>query len=428
MNSDGQFQGPMTLRQALAHSRNIAAVKLLMDVGAEPAIQMARNLGIRSPLGTNISLSLGSYEVTPLELTAAYTVFPNLGVRVNPAMVKKVVDRFGNVLEDNSVQPLDPGARMAEDAANGDPLATLPIQESVPDETAEPDESEPAPEPQNPATDNKVVAPSAVVQNLLADSFPPTASSESDMIRVLSPRTSYLMLSMMRDVCVSGTAASVSRLRRGDLCGKTGTTDDCTDAWFVGFSRKFTTGVWMGYDAKTSLGHKEYGATAALPVWMDFMKEALHNQPVLGYPVPPGIVFATDVPQRPEALLEAGPDLAPDLALKEISPVDGTFVSDPSQPDFDPNRPLELMQASTAYAPELIRILSTTGQTLGYGAYTRDQRGKIAVHARYPVAGGETLEQSEAQGAQEESYMQGAARFLKNLPQFIPSLPRGWLQ
>jgi penicillin-binding protein 1A len=428
MNSDGQFQGPMTVRQALAHSRNITAVKLLMDVGAESAVQMSRNLGIRSPLGRNLSLSLGSYEVTPFELTAAYTVFPNLGVKVNPVMVKKVVDRFGNVLEDNSAPPLDPGARMKEDEANGTPLPTPPGELTGTDEKQKPEGSGLIAEMRGLANDNRTASAGASVENLLTDTFPPAFSTRTGMVRVLSPQTSYLMLSMMRDVCVSGTAANVSRLRRRDLSGKTGTTDDCTDAWFVGFNPKFTTGVWIGHDAKASLGHREYGASAALPVWMDFMKEALRNHPVSGYSVPPGIVFATEVPQPLDALLEAGPDLAPDPTIKQISPVDGTFEPDPNQPNFGADRPVELVQASTAYSPDMIRILSTTGETLGYGAYTRDQRGRITVHARFPVPGEEPHGQAGGQEVPEESYIQGASRFLRNLPQFLPSDPRGWLQ
>jgi penicillin-binding protein 1A len=428
MNSDGQFQGPMTVRQALAHSRNIAAVKLLMDVGGESAVQMARNLGIRSSLGTNLSLSLGSYEVTPLELTAAYTVFPNLGIRVNPVLVKKVVDRFGNVLEDNSAQPLDPGARMIEDAAHDNPLPNPPGEQLDNEGEQERGGSGLVDEMRNLATENRTAAPDTSVEKLLADTFPPAVSFRNDMVRVLSPQTSYLMLSMLRDVCKSGTAAAVSKLRRRDLSGKTGTTDDCTDAWFVGFNPKFTTGVWIGYDAKAPLGRREYGATAALPVWMDFMKEALRDHPVSGYPVPLGIVFAADAPSRLEALLEAEPDRAPDPYTKQISPVDATFTPDPRQPVFGADRPLELVQASAAPYPDTIRILSSTGETLGYGVYTRDQKGKVTVYARYPSNGGEPQDEHETQEAPEESYIQGAARFLKNLPQFFPSVPRGWLQ
>ncbi len=97
-NADGQYHGLMTLRDALAQSRNVVAIKLLMDIGLDPAIRMARRMGIRTRLEKNLSLCLGTSEVTPLDLTAAYTVFPNMGIRVEPVLIEKVKDRFGNVL------------------------------------------------------------------------------------------------------------------------------------------------------------------------------------------------------------------------------------------------------------------------------------------------------------------------------------------
>lgn len=149
-------------------------------------------------------------------------------------------------------------------------------------------------------------------------------SRRPDPVRVMSPQTAYLMLSGLRQITVSGTAAKAQRLKRRDIAGKTGTTDDCTDAWFIGFNPKYTTGVWFGYDAKVSLGKKEYGSRAALPVWMDFMGEALASEPETGYPAPPGIVFDLGTNRRVSelALLESDPDLAPDILRKQFSPVD----------------------------------------------------------------------------------------------------------
>ena len=117
-NADGQFLGPITLKQALAQSRNIAAVKLIMDISPERTIHMARKMGIRSSLDKNLSLSLGSSEVTPLELTSAYTVFPNMGLRISPVLIKRVEDRFGNVLEDNSMEPLDIAAHLKDELSS----------------------------------------------------------------------------------------------------------------------------------------------------------------------------------------------------------------------------------------------------------------------------------------------------------------------
>ncbi len=293
-NSDRQFDGPMTFKHALAYSRNIISVKLLMDVGMDPVIRMARNMGIQSPLRRNLSLSLGASEVTPLELTSAYTVFPNMGVRVPPVLVKKVVDRFGNVLEDNSAKPLSVLQQITAGGSSGIPF----IEPSASGKMA-PGSSYDSQmqgglvdEMHNLAYESQGASSNPDDKQGPAGSLQAAAARHGPrMVRVLSPQSAYLMVSVLRDTCVSGTAAAAARLHRQDLAGKTGTTDDCTDAWFVGFNPEYTTGVWMGYDGKVSLGHREYGGTAALPVWMDFMRKAIGSEPSVGYPVPDGIVF-----------------------------------------------------------------------------------------------------------------------------------------
>ncbi len=365
-NADGSYRGPMTLRKALADSRNTTAVKLLMDVGADATVQMAHNMGIESPLRKHLSLALGASEVTPLELTSAYMAFPNLGVRVSPVLIKKVVDRYGVVLEDHTTEPLNPLDRMLTDEAdlyssgyalNEEAAANLWAQHGV----------------------------TAPVLNQTRNVTPVDVSSlNTPMPRVLSPQTSYLMLSMMRDVCVSGTAPAVGKLKRRDLTGKTGTTDDSTDAWFVGSNPDYTTGVWIGYDAKQSLGKKEHGSTAALPVWIEFMKEALKTRPPAAYPTPKGILFleaenaAASV--RSDALLEAGADFVPNASLKLVSPVDTVYL--PTAAQVDPYTGESVLLAPTDQ-PQSVRVLSPTGQTVGYGYFARDQRGRTVV---YPIS------------------------------------------
>ena len=210
-NSDGQFQGPMTFRQALAHSRNIIAVKLLMDVGMEPVIQMARNMGIHSPLRRNLSISLGASEVTPLELTSAYTVFPNMGVRVSPVMVKKVVDRFGNVLEDNTVEPLDVPAHMTTEGGASLPAVEPPASVTAGGSVQEPrsvGEGGLIDEMRSLAVENQGSSSGQGREEELSEAFQPSAAGGPRMVRVLSPQTAYLMVSILRDTCVSGTAAA----------------------------------------------------------------------------------------------------------------------------------------------------------------------------------------------------------------------------
>ncbi len=373
-NSDGAFQGPLTLRQALAHSRNIVAIKLLMDVGLDNTVRLAQSMGITSPLRKNLSLALGSAEVSPLDLTAAYTVFPNLGIKVQPIFVKKVVDRFGKVLEDNTVEPVKPALRMVQDQTDYGFQ-----EEGITEQTIYGPQF--SSEEQGQQRQNQAIRPHAPIT--------PTVSLQSlanGAPRVISAESAYLMLSMMRDVCISGTAAAANKLKIPNLTGKTGTTDDCTDAWFVGSNPQYTTGVWMGHDTKTSLGRREHGATAALPVWMDVMREAVAGKPATDYPTPPGIVFLDGAAYagriRKNALLEAGPDFAPNPQLKQISPVDMLYGPTPGQVDPYTGAP---MLVNAAYDAEQVRVLTTTGETLGYGYYTKDQKGRPAVYAFNPL-------------------------------------------
>ncbi|MBI5251677.1 MAG: PBP1A family penicillin-binding protein [Desulfomonile tiedjei] len=423
MNSDGGFHGPMTFKQALAHSRNIIAVKLLMDVGIDQTIQMAHDMGIRASLGANLSLALGSSEVTPLELAAAYTVFPNLGVKVNPVMVKKVVDRFGRVLEDNTVTPLDVLSRTMKDAA-------LP-REAV---TTRPSPGESQEglinEMRRLALPDQDPSQQSGLDRLLTSTFPTGDHLTANMIRVLSPQSAYLMVSALRETCVSGTAAAAGRLKRNDLAGKTGTTDDCTDAWFVGFNSKYTTGVWMGFDAKVSLGRHEYGGTAALPVWMSFMKEALTGQRSTGYPAPPGIVFnGVMEPARQTlsdpSLLQASPDFASAPELKQVCPVDTVFVPATGQMDPLTGQPIHSDYGYSSY-PGAIRVLSQTGQTLGYASYSVDNKGRFALHRDTMMDAG--LYESEADQQPSESSVQDSGMFRSIQRYLSPLLQRGWIQ
>jgi penicillin-binding protein 1A len=197
-NYDEKFEGTITLRRALAQSRNIPALKLADSLGIKTVIDYAHRFGITSNLRPYLPVALGAAEVTPLEQTSAFSVFPNDGVRITPRYITKVTDYQGRVLEED---------------------------------------------------------------------FP-------DVKDAISARTARIMTSMLQEVVQHGTAIAAAAMQY-PLGGKTGTTNDFTDAWFVGFSPTLTCGVWMGYDEKKSLGAKETGGHAALPIWMDFMKVAL---------------------------------------------------------------------------------------------------------------------------------------------------------
>ncbi|MGA7449681.1 MAG: PBP1A family penicillin-binding protein [Terriglobales bacterium] len=197
-NYDGKFEGTITLRRALAQSRNIPALKLADRIGIKTVIDYARRFGITANIPAYLPVALGSAEITPLEQTSAFSVFPNDGVRVAPRYITKVTDYEGRILEEDY----------------------------------------------------------------------------SDIKDVVSSRTARIMTSMLREVVLHGTAVAAAKMPY-PLAGKTGTTNDFTDAWFVGFSPSLTCGVWIGYDEKKSLGEKETGARAALPIWIQFMNVAL---------------------------------------------------------------------------------------------------------------------------------------------------------
>jgi penicillin-binding protein 1A len=196
-NYDEKFEGIITLRRALAQSRNIPALKLASRIGIKNVIEYAEKFGITARLPPYLPVALGSAEITLMEQTSAYSVFPDDGVRVTPRYITKVTDYEGRVLEENYPEVKD----------------------------------------------------------------------------VISVRTARIMTAMLREVVLHGTAVGAANLPF-PVAGKTGTTNDFTDAWFVGFSPAMTCGVWVGFDEKKTLGAKETGAHAALPIWMNFMNAA----------------------------------------------------------------------------------------------------------------------------------------------------------
>jgi penicillin-binding protein 1A len=210
-NYDGKFEGVITFRHALAESRNIPALKVTERIGGiKTVIDYARKFGITSPLLPYLPVALGAADITLAEQTAAFTTFPNEGVRVVPRYIRKVTDYDGRVLEENYPEVRD----------------------------------------------------------------------------VVGSRTARVMVSMLREVVLHGTGFQASKLNH-PLGGKTGTTNDFTDAWFVGFSPSITCGVWVGFDEKKTLGNKETGAVAALPIWIDFMRVALKGRESEDFAAPP---------------------------------------------------------------------------------------------------------------------------------------------
>jgi penicillin-binding protein 1A len=252
-NYGRSFYGPITLREALVRSVNNATVHLFRDVGVDFVMNYARRIGIESPLNRDLSLALGSSGVSLLELTRAYATFPAGGRRVTPIFIRRVTDREGQVLFENV--PLG-DAPLAEPGDESDELADVDVAAAERPGNGEP---------------------------------PDTADPD----QLISPEQAYLTTALLRAVVTDpkGTGWRLRALKR-PVAGKTGTTNDQGDAWFMGFSPDIMTGVWVGHDESRFLGWGETGSRAAAPIWVDYMRVALANRPVRDFPVPESIVFA----------------------------------------------------------------------------------------------------------------------------------------
>lgn len=215
-NFDGKFLGPITVRTALQKSRNVVSVYLANKMGLDAVIDAARKLGITTPIGRDMSISLGTSEVKLSELVGAYSVFAAGGLLTDPIVVRQVKDRDGKVVYDQR-----PNAKM-----------------------------------------------------------------------VISEETAFIMAHMMKGVVERGTATILKKLER-PVAGKTGTTNEEMDAWFVGFTPEWAGGIWVGFDVKRQIGHKETGGKVAAPIFLYFMQEFLKDTPPLDFVIPDGVVPVT---------------------------------------------------------------------------------------------------------------------------------------
>jgi penicillin-binding protein 1A len=263
-NYSEDFLGPITLRTALAKSRNAATIRILSDIGIAPVRDMARVLGISSKLEMNLGLALGNSEVTLAELVRAYTPFANGGKRIDPIFILEVRDRTGRVIAQNV--PL-----LASQGGEGTPPVGQGTDESA-GETTHDGDVERVMEKLRQAAEAKH-----------GDGLP------SDY--QLDPVDAYLMTEMLRAVVQEGTGVRVKELGR-PVAGKTGTTNDLHDAWFIGYSPEIAAGVWVGYDSARNLGLNETGGRTSAPIFLDYMKHALRDRPIQDFQVPDGVVFA----------------------------------------------------------------------------------------------------------------------------------------
>lgn len=312
-NHSEKFYGDTTLRMALIKSRNVPTVKLLQEIQVPYLLDYAQTLGIRKGLNADLSVALGANAISLLDLTTTYAVFPRNGMRTEPVFVLKVQDRDGNTVQEYQAEAAiaDLKARWEKiqqerygttatpaPGAPASPETATPAEPTKPDSAMDADKlaegdvdpatGEPRMGGEKPNEEEVLVkAPNAPsderMKSLKAPRF-------DDPLRAMDARTAYVVGQLLRDAVTEGTGRKAAVLKR-KVGGKTGTTSEYVDAWFVGFSPELVTGTWVGFDTPRTLGSGETGARAALPAWVNYMAAALKPYARDEYEVPKGIVF-----------------------------------------------------------------------------------------------------------------------------------------
>ena len=279
-NDSGDYRGPMPLRQALYQSRNAVSIRVMLRVGADAIVDQASRFGFDPtvmPRNTQIAIGGGTMSLTPIDMVAGYAAFANGGFRVEPHIVTRVERLDGEVV-------LDARHPRACDPCTADDGET--------------------PIPQAP--------------------------------RAISERNAFVMDSMLRDVIRRGTGRRARALDRTDLGGKTGTTDDATDSWFNGYHPSLAATAWVGFSDRRPMGEREWGSTAALPVWIDYMREALDGVPEVARPIPEGVVSVKVSPGSGRAAAPNDPNAVFEYFFADNVPRQGRGEGSPVVPDTTP--------------------------------------------------------------------------------------------
>jgi len=247
-NDSGRFYGPTRVREALTFSRNLVSIRVLQQLGVKKLIEMAERTGFDvEEMQPNLTLALGTHAFTPLDIARGYTAIANGGFRVEPWLIDRIEDVDGNIIFE------------------ADPLVVCHECGRMP------------------ASDT------AGEISRIEDLFEPEEPKAREAPRIIDERVTYVLTSMLEDVIKRGTGRRARVLERDDLAGKTGTTNGPRDAWFSGYNRNLVTTTWVGFDDYSLLGRREFGGTAALPIWIDFMRVALPPEETAAE-MPPGVV------------------------------------------------------------------------------------------------------------------------------------------
>jgi penicillin-binding protein 1A len=282
-NDNNTFLGPIRLREALYKSRNLVSIRVLQAIGIDYALNYVSRFGFnKDDLPRNLSLALGTANLTPLEIAGGWSTFANGGYKVQPYLIERIESRDGKTLF----------------VAN------------------------PPRVPANEAQPNEVAQSSGAPDTLLASTDASASQSQTPAVaeRIVDPRTTYILNSMLQDVIKRGTGRRALSMGRSDIAGKTGTTNESKDSWFSGYNADYVTTVWVGFDQPESLGRHEYGGTVALPIWMNYMGAALKDKPAHVQSEPAGLLTLRIDPLSGRAASPGTPDAFFELFKSEDTP------------------------------------------------------------------------------------------------------------
>ena len=284
-NSDERFLGDITLRRGLYLSRNLVSIRLLQSIGISDVRNLLDEFGLdKEKLPTTLSLALGAGQATPLQMATAYSTFANGGHRIQPYFIDQIYNYnnellfqanplracalcFNEQLDELNKQSIEDHNQLTENNTLDD------VDENKEQDSTNSEETVKDPS----VVDLEVYDASPQSDRLKAPAVQYVMAKQAP--RILKPRVAFEMADILRDVVQRGTAVRAKALGRDDIGGKTGTTNEAKDAWFAGFHPTNATVVWMGFDQPATMGRREYGGVAALPVWMDFMKAQLADTP-----------------------------------------------------------------------------------------------------------------------------------------------------
>ena len=277
-NDNNRYNGPTRLREALYRSINLVSMRVLLEVGAGRVLEDVKKFGFDMtsfPRNTQLALGGGTMTVAPIDMVRAYGVLANGGYLVEPYIVDRLLDQNGNILYAANPAIVCKDCEEAEEEP--DAVAGSTTREIASDGDADP----------GPSTWLRTTVLETLLNAPIA-----TQAQETHVLaeQVLDERNAYVMQSMLRDVIKLGTGRRARTLGRNDLAGKTGTTNDASDTWFNGFNHALVASVWVGFKDQQPLGRNAYGSNVPLPIWIDFMEEALVDVPEMPLLQPPGVV------------------------------------------------------------------------------------------------------------------------------------------